>query len=438
MNGGKGMSEQLDSIRQALKAGDKAEARRLLGPVLQDQPSAEAWYLAAQAADDYSQAAALLRKALALDPDHAQAKSQLESLNKGQRVAEEGVYEMLWNCKFCGAQKLLGKTHRFCPACGSPQDPDWRYFPSDAEKVAVKDHQYTGVDVVCASCGSLSASGAEHCGRCGAPLTEAARVRVLEARAKSADQTFEQEDLQARQDHETDVAMFRKPATAQVASGGKGGRRVLIVLALVALLICGGLYMVFFSTKEASAYVIGHHWQREVSILVLSAQSENSRCESVPSGAYGIDRRREQVDTRRVQEGETCTQRQVDRGDGTFRQERVCEPVYRSEPVYGDVCYYSINRWVAARAATEEGGLQDALIWPATNITRSGDCLGCEREGDRSERYVLRFRRDGGDEFECAVDYDLWASTPLEASFTIETGSVLGDVRCGSLKPRTS
>ena len=48
------------------------------------------------------------------------------------------TYEMLWNCQFCGTKKLLAKTHKHCPNCGGAQDPRWRFFPSDAEKVAVE------------------------------------------------------------------------------------------------------------------------------------------------------------------------------------------------------------------------------------------------------------------------------------------------------------
>ncbi|MDB4933727.1 MAG: hypothetical protein JWP87_699 [Labilithrix sp.] len=30
----------------------------------------------------------------------------------------EAVYEMFWDCKYCGQKKLLGLTHRFCAGCG--------------------------------------------------------------------------------------------------------------------------------------------------------------------------------------------------------------------------------------------------------------------------------------------------------------------------------
>ena len=48
---------------------------------------------------------------------------------------EEKTYEMLWDCEYCSAQKLLGVTHRFCPECGAAQNPQKRYFPPDDQKV---------------------------------------------------------------------------------------------------------------------------------------------------------------------------------------------------------------------------------------------------------------------------------------------------------------
>ena len=49
-------------------------------------------------------------------------------------MADEKSYEMFWDCEYCGSSKLLGITHRHCPNCGAPQDPEKRYFPPDEEK----------------------------------------------------------------------------------------------------------------------------------------------------------------------------------------------------------------------------------------------------------------------------------------------------------------
>jgi hypothetical protein len=40
------------------------------------------------------------------------------------------TYEMLWDCGYCATRALLGKSHRFCPSCGAPQDPIERYQAS--------------------------------------------------------------------------------------------------------------------------------------------------------------------------------------------------------------------------------------------------------------------------------------------------------------------
>ncbi|HEX3596887.1 MAG TPA: hypothetical protein VHU80_17380, partial [Polyangiaceae bacterium] len=86
------------------------------------------------------------------------------------------VYEMLWDCRFCGAKKLLGLTHRHCPNCGAPQSAEQRYFPSDADKVPAKEHEYFGADVVCVHCGVANSKNSKHCAGCGAPLERAPEI----------------------------------------------------------------------------------------------------------------------------------------------------------------------------------------------------------------------------------------------------------------------
>src|SRR5688572_6267321 len=90
----------------------------------------------------------------------------------------EPVYEMVWDCRYCGAQKLLGLTHRHCPNCGAAQDPTARYFPADDEKVAVENHVYVGADMQCRYCDAASSTRAHNCGRCGAALGEGAPVQL--------------------------------------------------------------------------------------------------------------------------------------------------------------------------------------------------------------------------------------------------------------------
>ena len=65
-------------IEVAIKTGDTAYAREMLRDVIQSDPTAEVWYLAALVAVNQEQRIALLEKALSLDPDHERARWALQ------------------------------------------------------------------------------------------------------------------------------------------------------------------------------------------------------------------------------------------------------------------------------------------------------------------------------------------------------------------------
>lgn len=71
------MIQQLISIEAAIKAGDKAQARRLLQPLLERSPSADLWFMAAQASDTPEDELKCLQRGLALDPLHGKSRSRL-------------------------------------------------------------------------------------------------------------------------------------------------------------------------------------------------------------------------------------------------------------------------------------------------------------------------------------------------------------------------
>lgn len=350
-------------------------------------------------------------------------------MDSQQTATNAKVYEMQWDCRFCGTKKLLGKTHRFCPNCGGQQDPSWRYFPSDAEKVAVQDHVYVGADRICKACKSLNSAKAEYCGNCGAPMSEAAEAKQGATREKAEAETFETEDLKQKQQ------AAALPQTAAKAAPRKGLSLPCLLLLIVIPLLIGGAIFAFTRTTNAAAYVTGHQWERTVQIMALQPVPNNSSCDALPLGAYSVDERYEQVGSNQVADGEQCRTRQIDQGDGTFREEQVCETTYRSEPVYGYVCYYLVNTWVPSRVAIAEGDKTTPPFWPNTGVT-TGGCLlvGCEQEGARNEQYVLKFKGDGDRPFECPVSYDLWQATGIEKGFNIEVGQVMKDFRCSTLK----
>lgn len=78
----------LEDAAAALEAGDKAQARRLLKPLLKTTPTADAWVLAAQAMTTDEQAIQCLKKALALDEWHKDANRLLLKLEGAKSVTE--------------------------------------------------------------------------------------------------------------------------------------------------------------------------------------------------------------------------------------------------------------------------------------------------------------------------------------------------------------
>lgn len=467
-------SDLIAEIEACIRFGDKVHARELLEQVLNEDPSAEAWYLAAQVMDDTEGTITALKHALELDPKHDRARRALEAIQSmpaagdgtanpaaqppaaaspvpvpqppaakaeppkrqaprkegGYNVYDEGVYEMLWNCKFCGTEKLLGKTHRFCPNCGATQDPEWRYYPADDEKVAVKDHVYVGADHTCPSCGTLQAANVKFCTRCGAPQDAAEAVKAQAARSGSS---FTTEDLHTRQQREFDQMTGRDSLASRGTKAKPRSPIMTIVIVGIILAVVGGILFAIFASREAVVYADGFEWERVVYVEELRSVPGRSVCSSMPAGAYAVDRRREQVDTRRVPDGESCTNRQVDNGDGTFRQERVCQTVYRDEPVYGDVCYYTIDLWQPDRESRLSGDKTTEIVWPDPRLSPTGNCRGCERESGREEIYTL-ILRDGDKRYECQITPELWQATRVEDTFKLQVQQVGGAPRCNTLE----
>lgn len=334
----------------------------------------------------------------------------------------EPVYEMLWDCRFCGATKLLGVTHRHCPQCGGAQDPSWRYFPSDGEKVLAKDHRFVGADRVCSYCGTANSAAAKCCGQCGAALEEATEVTPLAGRTRSDDTAFQTEDLQARQQGKVTAPILSPAASVWP-------RRVL--LGIVALLVSVGVAVFWTKTEEVT--VVAQSWNREISLEVLKPVSQSSWCDGVPGDAYGVSRSRQQRGSREIPDGEECSTQQIDRGDGSFVEREHCQTRYRSEPIYDYRCNYTVNRWVPNRVAQLAGASIANMAWPSPQLTKAGSCLGCEREGPRHERYTVEL---GGlkKPITCELPEAVWRAAHVGARLRLKVGAVAGDARCESLE----
>lgn len=76
------MSKNLKAVKTAIRQGDKRRARKLLVTILKQNPTADAWYIAARLASDRKQAAGFLRRALRQAPDHVPSKKLLTRLSQ--------------------------------------------------------------------------------------------------------------------------------------------------------------------------------------------------------------------------------------------------------------------------------------------------------------------------------------------------------------------
>ncbi len=333
-------------------------------------------------------------------------------------MSEEGaVYEMLWDCAYCGTRRLLGKTHRFCPACGAPQDPARRYFPSDEEKVAVRDHVYVGADRSCASCGSAMSAKAAHCTQCGAAMEGAGEVRRVDETPAAAPAS--------------PVMAARLADTGRPSRVGRGcGIAAAIAGVLFALLVTALCWQ-----RPARAEVSGHSWERSVAIEALGPVRQSAWCDEMPRDASSVSRRRDVRRTEKIPAGEDCVTRRRDQGDGTFRENRECTPRYRERSIYDDRCDFTVDRWTAARTASASGrGLSPAPAWPVTAV-RSGTCRGCEREGARKETYRVDLRTAEGRAFSCTFPEDRWRTMAVGSRWRLTVYAVTGLPSCASLLP---
>jgi hypothetical protein len=82
------MLDSLIPIIKAVESGDKKLARRLLQPLLAKNPTADLWYLAAQACESPEHEIVCLQRALALEPMHGKARSRLIALRQQANTPE--------------------------------------------------------------------------------------------------------------------------------------------------------------------------------------------------------------------------------------------------------------------------------------------------------------------------------------------------------------
>lgn len=345
----------------------------------------------------------------------------------------EPVYEMLWDCSYCGQTKNLGLTHRFCPSCGAPQQPERRYFPPEDQKIAVQNHQFVGADLNCPACQTPQSARARNCGHCGSPLDSAGAV------AKQADVRVGGPPVGGAPMGGAPMGSPQFPpgaATAKPKSGG-GAKKGCIIggVAFVVLACLASACLFFFWKQDKAVTVESHTWRRAIAIERYQTVNDSQWCDSLPPGARVISRSQRQRGTRQVQDGQNCTTRNVDNGDGTFRQVQDCQPRYRQEPTYADHCTYSVERWQRVDQAVAQGaGTMPPPSWPPVNVSGCMQ-IGCTRAGARTETYTLHLNVDGSGPDTCEVNERRWMEIQDGTRWNAAVGVLSGDIDCDAMTP---
>lgn len=352
-------------------------------------------------------------------------------------MSSEKVYEMQWDCKYCGTKKLLGKSQKFCPVCGAAQDPNTRYFPSDEERVAVQDNQFVGADLICPACSAPNSGNAEHCTQCGTPLDKAKRAQTVGKEEHKQGEKFAaspRRDL-AKEKMDADL----KRAKAADAAKARAKRRPFIiggVIAAVAVVI--GVIAFLFSTHQASLAVTGHSWERDIRIEDYNQRSASDWRDQMHSGAYNTSCSQKQRTTRQVADGQDCKTVREDKGDGSFSEHEECTTKYRDEPVYDTYCSYNYDSWDYSRTVTAKGdAVSPAPDWPAVTLKCEGQATyGCERVQGKDEKYIVHFKESSGDKtYDCTFnDLAKWTSF-TDSSFWEMAVNRLNQASCDTLKP---
>ncbi len=309
----------------------------------------------------------------------------------GQPAGKPGekVFQMLWDCRFCGTKKLLGVDMRHCPNCGAAQDPQWRYFPSEADKKAVSDPNYTyaGVDEICPFCGQPNSAAAKFCKDCGGDLSNA-KAAALHANlvtdlGEEAPGVVEDVALKNAQQQQAAIKAANKPRGLS--------RTQIIVLGIAALLIGIGAVIGFLAlSKHAAAFSVSNlSWERVINVEQYNALPGSNWQDSVPAGAYNRTcsaklRSHEETYT------ESCGQERVDNGDGSFSERPKTCTRSRTVSVQDTYCNYTVNRWVPLTPLTTSGGPSDPLVW-ANFISSQNTIIGAQRESSRIQTLNVVF-----------------------------------------------
>ena len=286
------------------------------------------------------------------------------------------VYEMVWDCKFCGAQKVIGAhaigivrivgrsrmekraTFRRTPSASRCRTTDMSGRTSCVGIVELRPAIARGVAAIAArrwEKGRASRSARTRCTRRTRPMPDKLVAEL--ARERSG------------------VAAPAAPTPKKTLSAGldRAARARRVVL-------CGGLGFAFaFFGRNKCAFTRQRPTSGSAPIAIETLNPpvalDSAWCDACCLRGRPWTRRHREERVKKQVSGrrKTCSKRKVDNGDGTFHEKQECTPKFKDEPVYDDKCDYRVNPLAYRTGGHRSGQLRlRSVSWPASNVARPG------------------------------------------------------------------
>ena len=319
-----------------------------------------------------------------------------------------GFVPLIWECAYCQMQNP--GPIKSCTNCGAPQPEDVEFLQVDEERFNfIKDEALirmakAGPDIHCPFCGTRNLATNEVCKKCGGDLSLGGKVRQAGQRVGTIS--------------EAEAARRAKPETPDEGQKRKVPSAAIIIVSLAVIVGCIVLLVMLLRTDELTATVSDVRWERSVAIEAYTTVTDSDWWDEIPDNAEVNSCStiyRYTSDEPQVSATEVCGEPYVvDTGTGVGEVMQDC--TYR---VYDDYCEYTQMAWVVVDTVTESGR-NLSPIWPALSLQPG------QREGERSETYVINFR-DGGDIYRyTTTNPQQFMQAEIGSRWTLEINAVGG------------
>lgn len=344
------------------------------------------------------------------------------------------IIEGVWDCRYCGAKKVRGGL-RECPQCGHPRDEGITFYIDNPKNYVYDEAKAAkarrGPDWVCEACNCFNSVDDTVCIGCGTPRDEKSKdyFQTQEAIHKQEQKTYQREEKDWRAyepSYEAPIETPKPPPKKKKVDWTRIFVPILSVLVIVAMV--WGM-VALFSPREVSGTVMDMEWERSIEIEEYKTVRESDW--SIPPGGRKISQSEElhhydsvldhyETKTRTYTEQvldhyEEYVSGYRDLGNGHFEEITSQRPVYRTEtrtetyqepvyiqvPVYQTKYVYDIDKWVH-QSYKKTSGNDKAPYWS------DYECKAKEREGTRSESYIVVVQDESGKSKEYKLSLEQW------------------------------